>query len=125
MKYGGHSPPYVVENAALSDFDLADFDPRENLPMTGAAADILPTAELLDHQFRAFRCAEHFSRNADRRQRGLPDLQAFVGTQGKHPVELDLGARRGIAEIDIQGLALFHFQLTAAIENNCVKHSLA
>src|SRR5208282_2443083 len=93
------------------------------LTMTRTASIILATAELLNHELRALHDRHHLGDDHRSIERRTADFQPGIIAKGQHSIELDLLAGREIAEIDVQFLALFYFQLAAAIFDDCVHDS--
>ena len=94
-----------------ADIDLVDFHLGVHLAMAGFAAGVFSAAEFLHDQFRALGDGHDFGRNTGRFQHRLADFQAVVVAKGQNPVESHLIAGRFLAQIDIENLAFFYFDI--------------
>ena len=103
-----------------ADRDLLDHHAGMKLTVAGAVAVVLAATELLDDQLRTLHHGYHLGRDDGLGQGRPADLQPGLVAKGQHPLKLDLLAGREIAKIDVQFLALFHFQLAAAVFDDCV-----
>ena len=74
----------------------------------------------LDHQLRALGDREHFGGDGGPFEDRLPDLEFGVIPIGQHAIERDLFAGGEIAVVDIELLALFHFELASAFRDDRV-----
>ena len=92
------------------------------LPVSGAAARILPPAEFLHEQLGALSRAENFGCYADTGDRWLADPRGIdtFSTNGQYAVECDRLAGRDVAVIEIQNLSLFNFDLSRAVGDDGV-----
>ena len=100
--------------------NLVDADRRVDLAMARFASRVFATAKLLNDQLGSHVHAEDFCGDGSTCDFGLTDFHVRVTADGQYAFKSQFVTGRDIAEIDVEFLAFFHSELSAAVFDNRV-----